>query len=1050
MKRKLFLGTAAMSALLATGAMGQVVNFHDAVNGTINYNWTGGYYSYYDSLFAGQGAYADPGNNIWNGFGYTPGFSSLYFYTSDAGTGTGAWPQQAGNPGNPYAAYYLYSTYCRYVSYTYVCYGPGWVTSTGPSLFDQVTGTPRSTGNCDSSGKITPITFTVGGYDGDFGVDILLDDGILSPYPNGSPAFLLANSAWTTGEEVFTLGNVPPGTYGLFLYSGNFYNNTGTLFSLNSGSPHEGIAATLMANNGQPPQSFVEGQNFVIFENVTPDDNGNITITADPNPADGVGNTNYAGQSDFDGVQLVFNPPPTAVLPTVAQNVYAGGTASFAFSPAFGTDYTYMWQSIIGGVTNILSNGPHISGATTTNLSITSVSSANVGLYQCVISTPTATNASPPAVLTLLTSTLVNVLQPGDVMTDFNNISNTPPINSVPPIFLMGDNAVEDGTLGQYVNLGLNGSVAPFSGPVGFIVSPNAGPSIVKAMRIFNAGTRPEDDPVDFLLEGSTNGGSTFKTITGGLLHPPAQRNAAGGPINITNQVLQEIDFANTSVYTTYRMTFTNVENDTLASNGVQVAEIELLGDILPKIVVPSTVTADAGGTAAIVAVVTGTPPLTNQWYYLNSSGTPVLIPGATNTTLNLAGSNTLAYENNNYQGYDLVVANPYGASTSSVVTLTLYSGFPVIQTDISPLLTLVPAGVPVTFSVTAVGTLPFTYYWFKGSSVISGAADSSYTFNALAGTNTYSVTVSNSFGPTPSSTATVVGLTNVPPVIVFGDSGSNWSLNFGNNITPSITNDVLTLTDGIVDESSSAFYEIPQYIGGFVASFTYQGTGPAPLADGITFCMQNDPSGAAATGATGGDLGYYGILPSAAFEINLFTGANGGSGIQLGSEGSTPDSVDPTAFYAGTGNVSLTSGDPIYVQLYYGQNILKVSLTDATAGTSFTTNYTTNLEALAGGSSAFIGFTGGDGSDSSTQTVSNFEFSYSTPPMLSDARGTAAGTVVVSWPISISTMYVLQQSPSLKGTWSNVNVTPQIVNGQNQVMLTPGGSPTFYRLDLP
>ena len=104
MKRKLFLGTAAMSALLATSAAGQVVNFHDASNYAINYSWIGSQYSY-DELYVGQGVYSDPGNNIWNGFGFTPGFASTWFYTSDAASQTGAWPQQAGNPGNPYAAY---------------------------------------------------------------------------------------------------------------------------------------------------------------------------------------------------------------------------------------------------------------------------------------------------------------------------------------------------------------------------------------------------------------------------------------------------------------------------------------------------------------------------------------------------------------------------------------------------------------------------------------------------------------------------------------------------------------------------------------------------------------------------------------------------------------------------------------------------------------------------------------------------------------------------------------------------------------------------------
>ena len=97
MKRKLFLSSAVIPALLATGAMAQVVNFHDANSGSDPVS--------YDELFAGQGAYSDPGNDIWNGFGSWKNnmYGSTYFYSGDPGSGNGVLPQQFGNPGNPYA-----------------------------------------------------------------------------------------------------------------------------------------------------------------------------------------------------------------------------------------------------------------------------------------------------------------------------------------------------------------------------------------------------------------------------------------------------------------------------------------------------------------------------------------------------------------------------------------------------------------------------------------------------------------------------------------------------------------------------------------------------------------------------------------------------------------------------------------------------------------------------------------------------------------------------------------------------------------------------------
>ena len=1346
-----------MSALLASGALGQVVNFHDAANDQLSFPGVG-----YEELFAGQGAYSDPGNDIWNGFGQYAGYGSTYFYSGSSGTG-GPFPQQAGNPGNPYANY-------------------GGTISTGSSLF-VFSGSPTTCGNATSGGQFTPITLKVGGYAGDNGI------GNIGAFfvPNGTASFLLGEAAVANGatpNEVFTLQNVPAGTYGLYLYAANEGNNRGTAFSVNTGTAHNGIAATLNGQNGSPAAAFVEGQNFVIFENVTPDGSGNITITASPNSQDGVGNSNLAGETDVNGFQLIFNPPPTALGSTAAQNVYAGGSASFLFTAAFATSPTFQWQFIKSGVTNNLTDGVNVTGATTTNLTLANVSTSNIGLYQCVISTASATNTSPAAPLTLLTSPAASplqngeptnfvgyVLQPGDVLSDFNN-NVAAPYNSIPAPFDMSVTNVEDGTLFQYVNFGGNGSTAPFSGPVGFTVTPQFGATVVTGIRFFTSSSHPEDDPADYLLQGSDDGGATFTTIAGGLLALPAQRNAASGPINDTNQILQEIVFPNTISYTTYQLTFTNVDDDTIASNGVQIAEVQLLGslpaggpgivtppsatetllagatfhptiivsgpgpltyqwslnsqaianatnatytlanvqtadsgtysvvvnnpygstnattilsivaptpyqqrllalnplgywplnetsgtiaydniggyngtyigsdftlaqpgvpyegfgspsyctllnssaggsyvdvpegpfsittpitiigwiqlneggnpfeDILghgdnsyritvngsqdpgfacgddsgdatsatsildgnwhmiagtyvggsgatangflyvdgslvasneitsvpangndvwlggapdygtgrllldanlahlaiipqglssaqiqtlyfgsepsPIVTVPSTpIPVDEDADGSIVSSVVGAPPLDYEWFYV-SGVTTNLIAGATNGTLTLTN---VQVAQGSYS-YFVVVSNSYGASTSSFATLNIASGAPTLVADINPLLVETPVGIPVTFFVTASGTEPFAYQWSNEGGVIVGATSSSYTFDALVGTNSYFVTVTNVDGSTPSSTAVVVGLTGAPPVISFNGNGANWTLNQGagwpgSPSNPSITNDLLTLTDGTNGEAASAFFDIPQYIGGFIASFTYQeAPGTAPLADGITFCVQNSTNSTFGTGLNsvgngGGDFGYNGIMPSAALELNIYSGDHGGTGYLIGTEGNTPGSDAALGDFLSLSPVNLTTGDPIQVALYYNQNVVTLSLADAKTGNTFTsTTSLPDLPAIVGAPSAFVGFTGATGGLNSIQTVSNFVFSYTTPPILSLVAGTA-GSVVITWPVSVSTLFVLQQTTALNGTWSNVTVPPVVVNSQNQVTLTPGTSAAFYRLSL-
>jgi hypothetical protein len=56
-------------------------------------------------------------------------------------------------------------------------------------------------------------------------------------------------------------------------------------------------------------------------------------------------------------------------------------------------------------------------------------------------------------------------------------------------------------------------------------------------------------------------------------------------------------------------------------------------------------------------------------------------------------------------------------------------------------------------------------------------------------------------------------------------------------------------------------------------------------------------------------------------------------------------------------------------------------------------------------------------------------------------------GSVLVSWPAP-SNGFVLQESLSVGyGHWINVSVTPQVVNGRNQVLITPLAGQRFYRL---
>jgi hypothetical protein len=171
----------------------------------------------------------------------------------------------------------------------------------------------------------------------------------------------------------------------------------------------------------------------------------------------------------------------------------------------------------------------------------------------------------------------------------------------------------------------------------------------------------------------------------------------------------------------------------------------------------PANETTNVGSTASFSVAATGTPTLYYMWYDPNNN----LI--STNATLNISNVQASA------QGQYMVVVSNYYGSATGYVYLQVVLGPPQIAQDISPLMQTVNlyAGLDnVTFNVVASGSVPFSYQWYEDGNTISGATNSSYSFIASPGTNTYYVTVTNAYTasqaggvPATSSTATVIGV---------------------------------------------------------------------------------------------------------------------------------------------------------------------------------------------------------------------------------------------------------------------------------------------------
>jgi autotransporter-associated beta strand protein len=251
-----------------------------------------------------------------------------------------------------------------------------------------------------------------------------------------------------------------------------------------------------------------------------------------------------------------------------------------------------------------------------------------------------------------------------------------------------------------------------------------------------------------------------------------------------------------------------------------------------------------------------------------------------------------------------------------------------------------------------------------------------------------------------------------------------NGVLGFGSmqvNGVAAVANNVLTVTNNVSDEAGSAFTSMAVPISnsaGFTASFVYT-AGGSKAADGFTFCIQNDGRGATALGGYGGGLGYgpdnsgAPILNSGSVQFNIFSGSTTG----LGTSGSDNKSQYNTN--SGTSAVNVASGDPILVAVSYSGTAQTVTetLTDQTTRNTVSYSYTgVNFQSLLGSQSGYVGFTGGDGGSTSTQTISNFVFNdsalavqYATPITVAAGAagqlslGTTSSTSAMVGPLTLS-----------------------------------------------
>jgi Legume lectin domain/Chitobiase/beta-hexosaminidase C-terminal domain len=359
-------------------------------------------------------------------------------------------------------------------------------------------------------------------------------------------------------------------------------------------------------------------------------------------------------------------------------------------------------------------------------------------------------------------------------------------------------------------------------------------------------------------------------------------------------------------------------------------------------------------------------------------------------------------------------IATATGSLNSAVATQTYTLQTQVVAPAFSPAPNSYSGAQSVTITDATSGNT--IYYTTDGSTPVPGQGTTKQYSGALAISTTTVL----------SAMATASGLTNSPVTsgtyTITTGSGGNPTINFSNGFSTSASSMTfngstdlddtrLQLSNGGTNEANSAWYNTPVNIQSFTTNFTMQISNAG--GDGMTFTIQN--AGLTAVGPYGGGLGYGPDTPggasnngntpignSVAIKFDLYNNAGEGTdstGLYTNGASPTVPAIDMTS-----SGVNLLSGDTMNVQLVYNGTTLTMTITDAVAGTSFTTNWTVNIPSIVGGNTAYVGFTAGTGSATSSQKVETWTFtsgSSAAPaaatPTFSLAGGTYLGTQTVS-----------------------------------------------------
>ena len=473
-------------------------------------------------------------------------------------------------------------------------------------------------------------------------------------------------------------------------------------------------------------------------------DAGSYTVT--------VSNAISAATSSPPVMLTVIDPPMVTGQPTSITN-NAGTTATFT-AQLSGSPAILAWYQ---NGTNLLTNGANISGATSNELILSNVLGADSGSYTLV-----ASNFAGVATTMVATLTVIDPI----ILAEPSSLTNEAGTTAT---FAVSAYGTAPGYQWYYNGTNIPGATAT-NYSITNVADANQGSYTVIVSNAYGVVTSAPPatltviDPILITAEPSnqTVGAGTNASFSVGVTGtaPIFQWYKGATPLTDNGHI--------TGSQTSNLMVMSAVDGDAggysvVISNLVTSATSTppaTLTVIDPPVIMlqPIGMTNAAGTTATFVVSNLGSPS-TYEWY-LNSTNALAdggQISGVTTPVLTI--SNLLAA---NDGSYSVKVQNLARTVTSSNALLVVLDPYITAQ----PNSTINQVGTTVTFSVTAVGTLPLSYQWFFGNFPLADETNRTLVLTDVADSDdgNYYVVVSNSVGSVTSATAALV---TFPPLIV-------------------------------------------------------------------------------------------------------------------------------------------------------------------------------------------------------------------------------------------------------------------------------------------